>query len=935
MNAAAEKKILDKEPLYLVDGSSFIFRAYHALPPLTNPQGVPVNAVLGFANMLTKLLTDQNAHCVAVIFDAARANYRNDIYPDYKANRSETPEDLVPQFPLIRDAVRAFNLPCIELEGYEADDLIATYARLAREAGRKAIIVSSDKDLMQLINDDVTMFDAMKNKMIGHDEVIEKFGLPPKNVVDIQALSGDSVDNVPGVPGIGVKTAAQLIEEYGDLETLLERAHEIKQNKRRENLIEFKEQALISKQLVRLEDHAPVPVAIDDFEVKPDPDKLVGFLKEQGFRTTLARIESQLLTHQEKRETLIQTHQDADELRESYACVETAEDLQHWVDAAMDAGIVAFDTETTSLTPAMAKLVGVSLCVTPGKACYIPLGHITQETGDTDLFAAPTHDEKDPERPARKQIPMDKALAILKPMLESEAVLKIAHNTKYDLQMFYHHGINVHPVTDTMLLSYVVDGTAHGHGMDELSQTFLGHTPMSFKELAGTGKNQKTFDQIDINDATAYAAEDADMTRRLYDLFYPRLPQEKLTTLYERIERPLIPVIARMEWEGIKVDPLILKQMSADFEQKLGDLETAIHKQAGHEFNIASPKQMGEVLFGEMGLPGGKKSKTGAYSTAQNVLEPLAAQGHKIVEDILEWRGLAKLKSTYTDALQDQINPRTGRIHTSFSMAVTNTGRLSSSDPNLQNSPIRTEDGRKIRTAFIAESGNKIVAIDYSQIELRLVAEMAGIEALKKAFQNNQDIHASTASKVFNTPLDEVSSELRRQAKAINFGIIYGISGWGLAKQLGTDPGTANEIIKNYLAQLPELQTFMDSQKAFAKKHGYVETLLGRKCTISGINDKNFSVRGFAERQAINAPLQGTAADIIKKAMVKIDAVIRDENWPVKMLLQVHDELIFEIPEGDIDTYVPRIKDIMENIVPLSVPLTVEAGVGDNWAQAH
>ncbi|MBK66545.1 MAG: DNA polymerase I, partial [Rickettsiales bacterium] len=806
----------------------------------------------------------------------------------------------------------------------------------ASEAGQEVIIVSSDKDLMQLINDKVSMFDAMKNKTIGRDEVIEKFGLGPEFVIDIQALAGDSVDNVPGVPGIGVKTAAQLLEEFGDLETLLENAHTIKQNKRRENLIEFAEEARLSKKLVRLEDEVPVPLPLDELHINaPDPEKLLEFLTEQGFKSTISRIQNQLGLHAEGRSALLDNanaNDNADEEAE-YICIEDLETLKKWCDEAKQAGIVAVDTETTSLTPSEADLIGVSMSIHSGKAAYIPLGH-KQKNVEMGLDLGGKNEEGESSK-KYNQIPLEKALEVLKPMLEDESILKIAHNMKYDAQIFMQHDINVSPIDDTMLLSYVVDGTKHGHGLDALSEEFLGHTNISFKEIAGTGKNQKTFDEISIDQAIDYAAEDADMTRRLHSLFKPRIAQEKMASLYEDIERPLVNVLANMEFKGIKIDPLILKEMSNSFEKQLNELEEAIHKEAGTTFNVGSPKQLGEVLFGQMGLEGGKKSKSGTYSTAQNVLEPLAEQGHEIVQDVLEWRGLAKLKSTYTDALPNQINPKTGRVHTSFSMTTTNTGRLSSSDPNLQNIPIRTENGKKIRTAFIAEDGYKLVSMDYSQVELRLVAEMAGVETLKQAFLNDQDIHALTASHVFDTPLDQVSSDLRRKAKAINFGIIYGISGYGLAKQIGGDAGEANRYIKDYLARFPELDKFMEDQKEFARKHGYVKTLYGRHCVVNGIKDKNFSIRSFAERQAINAPIQGTAADIMKKAMIEVHKTIEDQDLPVKMLLQIHDELIFEIKEDDVERCVSLLKDVMENVCKLSIPLSVDAGIGDNWAQAH
>ncbi len=939
MNAAAqkEKNIISKEPLYLVDGFGFIFRAFHALPPLTNPHGVPVNAVMGFCNMLAKLLTDKNAHSVAVIFDASGSTFRNELYSEYKANRGETPEDLIPQFGLIKEAVNAFNLPSLEVSGYEADDLIATYARMATEQGRDTIIVSSDKDLMQLINDNVTMFDAMKNRMIGHQEVFEKFGVYPDKVVDIQALAGDSSDNIPGVPGIGVKTAALLIEEYDNLENLLHHAHEIKQNKRRENLIEFADNARLSMKLVTLDDQVPVPCTLDEIDAyKPDNNKLVEFLKEHGFKTTLARLESRLNFHAENREMLMSdaVHQDAEK---KYSIVNTMADLDTWIKAIKHRGYVAIDTETDGLTPSQAKLVGISLCVEPGTACYIPLQHQTKDVETGFNFDAPKDDSKDNESDNEviPQLALKNVMTALKPILEDQSILKIGHNIKFDLQLFYQHDVQPAPVDDTLLISYITDGTKHSHSMDNLCKLYFGHAPISFKEIAGTGKKQKTFDQIDIKIAAEYAAEDADYTMRLYNLLKPRLAEEQMMTIYQRVDRPLAEVIARMEHKGIKIDPIMLRNMSTDFGQKLDVLERKIHEQAEQSFNIASPKQLGEVLFDAMGIPSGKKSKTGAWSTAQSVLEPLAQQGHKIVQDVLEWRGLAKLKSTYTDALQNQIGILSGRVHTSFSMAATSTGRLASSDPNIQNIPIRTEEGRKIREAFIAEKGYKIASIDYSQVELRLAAELAGIESLKQAFRDGVDIHTHTASQVFDTPIDEVSNDLRRKAKAINFGIIYGISGWGLAKQIGADAVDANAYIKQYMARFPELEIYMESQKEFARKHGYVLTHMGRKCFMSGINDKNFSVRGFAERQAINAPLQGTAADIIKKAMIEIDRRIETENWPVKMLLQIHDELIFEIDENHVESYVAQIKDIMENVVSFSIPLIAEAGIGDNWAEAH
>ena len=930
--------------LFLIDGSGFIFRAYHALPPLNRPDGTPVNAVLGFTNMLVKLVTDMHVPNIAVIFDAARKNFRNDIYADYKANRSETPEDLIPQFPLIRAATEAFSIPGIELDGYEADDLIATYARLAREKGWPVTIVSSDKDLMQLVRDGVRMMDPMKNKFMGEAEVIEKFGVTPDKVVDVQALAGDSIDNVPGVPGIGLKTAAQLIAEYGDLETLLARAGEIKQNKRRENLIAFAEQARISKKLVALDAHVSPPLPVEDLKiVHPDREKLFGFLKEQGFRSVLARLEKQFGTGQSAGSnddalaavpaTATDDSALAPEGNASYELVQDKAALQKWIDRAIEKGHVAIDTETTSLTPAMAELVGISLSTEKGNGCYIPLGH-RDPKGYSESFDF-SMSEKKADTPALRQIPLERALEMLRPMLEDPSVLKIGHNIKYDLQMFLAHGIRVAPIDDTMLLSYVLDGSRHGHGMDELAKTFLDYNTIPYKEVAGSGKSQVTFDLVPLDKALTYAAEDADVTLQLHKLFKPRLPSEQMTTVYETLERPLVPLIAEMEFTGIKVDPQILKRMSNDFAKKIMALEKSIHEAAGQSFNIGSPKQLGDVLFGAMGLEGGRKTKTGSYSTGADVLEELAGQ-HPIIDSILEWRGLSKLKSTYADALPEAINPKTGRVHTSFSLAGTNTGRLSSSDPNLQNIPIRTEDGRKIREAFVPEDGYTLLSVDYSQVELRLAAELADIKQLKQAFHDGVDIHAATASQVFGVPMSEMTPDIRRNAKAINFGIIYGISGFGLAKQLGISTQEAGDYIKQYLARFPELKKFMDDAKEYARQHGYVKTLYGRKCFVRGINDKNPAMRSFAERQAINAPLQGTAADIMKRAMIALKPALAAEKLGARMLLQVHDELLFEVPVAEKDATEALVKRVMESAgCGLGVPLVVEAGWGDNWAEAH
>ncbi|MCB9989937.1 MAG: DNA polymerase I [Rhodospirillales bacterium] len=934
MAQTAEKIMDDQEDgeLYLVDGSGFIFRAYYAMaygrsgPAMTNPKGEPVSAVFGFTNMLLKMLNDYHAPYMAVIFDAARANFRNDIYPDYKANRDETPEDLIPQFPLIRKATEAFDIPAIELEGYEADDLIAAYTRLARAQGKKVVIVSSDKDLMQLVGDGVRMLDPMKGSFIGPEQVVEKFGVTPDKVVDVQALAGDATDNVPGVPGIGIKTAAQLINEYGSLETLLARAAEIRQPKRREALVDHAEMARISEKLVRLDENAPVPVPLEELKTHdPEKPELMAFLQEQGFKSIITRLGGTTVEGTEGAAAIAEDKPDTlpPVSHNQYTLIDDLETLQQWIDKAYETGLLAVDTETTGLTPARAELVGICISPALGSGAYIPLGH----KQETDLLGGQKDD--------LKQLRMEDAIKALKPVLEDPSVLKIGHNMKYDWQMLAQHGIHTAPCDDTMLLSYVLDGTEHGHGMDELSELFCGHKPIKYEEVAGKGKNAVTFDYVPLDKALDYAAEDAEITLRLHHIFKPRLAQEKMASVYEDIERPLIPVIAQMEMAGIKVDPAHLKAMSSEFGKKLATLEEQIHALAGHPFNVGSPKQTGAVLFDEMGIEGGKKTKTGDWSTTADILEKLAAQGYEIVEKILEWRQLSKLKSTYTDALPEQINPKTGRIHTSFHMTGTSTGRLASSDPNLQNIPIRTEEGRKIREAFIAEDGYVLLSVDYSQVELRLAAALAGVDALKNAFKDGVDIHALTASQVFGVPLEEVSPELRRQAKAVNFGIIYGISGWGLAKQLGCEPGEASEFIRKYLARFSEIQDYMESKKDEARKHGFVKTLYGRKCTIKNINNKMQNVRMGAERQAINAPLQGTAADILKKAMAKMPRALEEAGLNAKMLLQVHDELIFEVPEAELDQTTALVQSVMETIVDVGVPLEAEAGHGKNWATAH
>ncbi|SDD36100.1 DNA polymerase I [Kordiimonas lacus] len=918
--------------LYLIDGSGYIFRAYHAMAyskrPLTRGDGTPVGAVYGFSNMIMKLLRDlsdaERPSHLAVIFDASGKTFRNDIYPEYKAHRPPAPEDLIPQFPIIREATEAFGLPSIEMLGYEADDLIATYTKQAREKGWKVTIVSSDKDLMQLLDAETDMFDTMKNKRTRAEDVPEKFGVGPDRVVDVQALAGDSADNVPGVPGIGVKTAAQLIDEYGDLDTLLSRAGEIKQNKRRENLIEFAEQARVSRQLVTLERDVPIEAQLDSFEVKdPDPATLVQFLDAQDFRSLKAKVISAWdgdIPEDVVTETVTVE-------KATYECVTEMDALKAWIKKAYDIGHVAVDTETTGLNPAKADLVGISLSVEPGKACYIPVGH---GANSDDLLS---------EMP--KQIAKADVIEALKLLMEDLAVLKIGQNLKYDMSILAREGINLYPIDDTMLMSYALDAGKHGHGMDELAGIHLDMTPISFKEVAGTGKNQITFDKVPLDKATDYAAEDADITLRLWHVLKPRLAKEKVTTVYETLERPMAAVLSAMEREGIKVDGSVLNKLSNEFAVGIERLDREIQDLAGRPFNVNSPKQLGEVLFDDMGLEGGKKSsKTGAWQTNVDVLEKLAAEGHEMPAKVMEYRQFSKLKSTYTDSLQNEVNPRTGRVHTSYHLAATTTGRLSSNDPNLQNIPIRTEEGRKIRRAFVPENGNILIAADYSQIELRVLAHMADIDALKQAFEDGTDIHAMTASEVFGVPIEGMDPMVRRQAKAINFGIIYGISAFGLARQLGISRGDAQGYIDAYFERFPGIRRYMDTTIDFAREHGYVETLFGRKCHITALTDKNPMKRGFGERAAINAPIQGTAADILRRAMVRMPAALENAGLTdVKMLLQVHDELVFEAPEGRDEKAIPVIEEVMANacqpVLDLSVPLVVDSGIGKNWQEAH
>ncbi|HWD27442.1 MAG TPA: DNA polymerase I [Rhizomicrobium sp.] len=952
--------------LYLVDGSGYLFRAYHALPPLTRKSdGLPVGAVSGYCNMMWKLLEDMKgadapSH-LAVVFDAGAVTFRNAIYDRYKANRPPPPDDLIPQFPLVRDATRAFGVSCVEMDGFEADDLIATYARLAREAGARCTIISSDKDLMQLVEDGkVELYDTMKNKRIASAEVMEKFGVPPSKVIEVQALAGDSVDNVPGVRGIGIKTAAELINQYGDLETLLSKATEIKQPKRRETLIENAENARISKKLVTLDDNAKIPETPDQFAVhEPDPKELIAYLKGMEFNSITRRVAAHFQIEDVEaiaptvepsataaNRVLKEAEKEAPKTAlsevgavpgrdailkpidlEAYKTVATLKDLDAWIARAREEGVVCVDTETTGLDPMTAGLCGVSLAVAPGEACYVPCGH---RKGDgLDLGAA-----DDLVQMTEKDV-----LARLKPLLEDPSILKIAQNLKFDYIMFAQRGVFVAPYEDTMLISYVLDGGLHGHGMDELSELHLSHTPIAFADVAGKGKDKITFDCVPIKAATRYSGEDADVTLRLWLLLKARLPAQGKTSVYETLERPLISVLADMERNGVMIDPDLLRRLSNDFAKTQAKMETEIHKLAGQAFNIGSPKQLGDILFGKFKLEGGRKTKTGAWSTDSDVLEDVAAQGHPIAKMVLEWRGLAKLRGTYTDALPTYINAATGRVHTSYSMGATSTGRLASTEPNLQNIPVRTEEGRRIRQAFIAPKGFKLISADYSQIELRLLAHIADIPQLKQAFADDLDIHAMTASEIFQVPIKGMPAETRRRAKAINFGIVYGISAFGLANQLSIPRGEADDYIKKYFQRFPGIRDYMETTKQFARDHGYVETLFGRRVHIREIKSPVPGFRGGAERAAINAPIQGTAADIIRRAMVRMPDALAKKKLKAKMLLQVHDELIFEAPDAEVEKVRDVARTVMEKAalpaVELSVPLTVDARAAQNWDDAH
>ncbi|HWM45795.1 MAG TPA: DNA polymerase I [Xanthobacteraceae bacterium] len=999
--------------VFLVDGSSYIFRAYHALPPLTRKSdGLQLNAVYGFCNMLWKLLRDMKPEekptHLAVVFDKSEKTFRTELYPDYKAHRPDPPDDLIPQFAFIREAVRAFDLPCLEQAGFEADDLIATYVREACATGASATIVSSDKDLMQLVSDCVIMYDTMKDKKIGIPEVIEKFGVPPEKVIDVQSLIGDSTDNVPGVPGIGVKTAAQLIGEYGDLDTLLKRASEIKQDKRRQALIENADKARLSRTLVTLDDRVKLDVPLADLAVhEPDYKRLVAFLKAMEFTTLTRRVaefaeidagqiepdpklrggaavqaaeqaEAQRgaparasarkspssaspapglpLAGGGMRETARKAQEavsgangaaigsphdvakarlDAARAikveRGGYKIVRTLPELRAFIETAQDTGVVAIDVSATSEDPMQAELCGVSLAVAPNEACYVPLSHKTGGEADgKGLFGGARAGDQLDERDALRE---------LRPLLEDRSVLKVAHNLKFDVQMFALRGIDLNPADDIMLMSYVLDAGRSAHGLETLAERVLNHRTIDYGELAGTGKSRVDFDQLPVEKAAEYAAESADMALRLWQVLKARAVAEHMSNVYEQLERPLVPVLARMERRGISIDRNELSRLSGDFSQKAAGLEAEIQDLAGEPVNPGSPKQLGDILFGKMGLPGGTKTKTGAWSTHARTLEELAEQGHPLPQKILEWRQVSKLKSTYTDALPGFVNPTTHRVHTCYALAATTTGRLSSSEPNLQNIPIRTEEGRKIRRAFVADKGNRLMSADYSQIELRLLAEIADIPALKQAFKDGLDIHAMTASEMFGVPVKGMPGEIRRRAKAINFGIIYGISAFGLAAQLGIPREEASAYIKKYFERFPGIRDYMEETKAFCKKNGYVTTLFGRKCHYPDISAPNPSVRAFNERAAINARLQGTAADIIRRAMVRMDEALAKKKLSAQMLLQVHDELVFEVPENEVEKTLPVVRQVMEQAplpaVALSVPLHVDARAAGNWDEAH
>ncbi|RAI58067.1 DNA polymerase I [Roseicella frigidaeris] len=935
--------------LVLVDGSGYIFRAFHALPPMTRPDGTPVNAVYGFTQMLSRFLTDHRGSHLAVVFDASRTTFRNEIFPDYKAHRPDPPPELVPQFALIREATAAFGVACIEQQGFEADDMIAAYARQFTAEGGEVTIVSSDKDLMQLVRPGVQMLDPIKQKPIREAEVEEKFGVPPAKVPDVQALAGDPTDNVPGVPGIGIKTAAQLITEYGDLETLLEKAGGIKQPKRREALVGHADKARLSKRLVTLDEAAPLTLPVEELAVRPpEPRTLAQFLQTQGFRSVLARMglgEAAGDAGSRARNSAVAAHAAAAAATRAapaepdagkapfgpYETVTTLAALEPWIAEARAAGLVALDTETDSLNALRARLVGICLATAPGRACYIPLRHVAPGNPQADMLSEPVA--------APEQIPFDQAIEALRPLLTDRSVLKLLQNAKYDLEVLCraeNGGIAVTPVDDTMLISYALEAGRHGHGMDELSVLHLGHKPMGFDEVTGTGRARISFDRVPLDKATAYAAEDADVTLRLWQVLRPRLLPEGALALYEQVERRMVAVLRDMELAGIKVDGAELARIGEDFSGRMAALEQEIHGLAGRPFNVGSPKQLGEILFDEMKLPGGKRSKaSGAWGTDASVLEELAVQGVPLARKVLDWRQLSKLKSTYVDGLTAAIDPRDGRVHTDFAMAVAATGRLSSTEPNLQNIPIRTEEGARIRRAFVAEAGHLLLSADYSQIELRLLAHLADVPALREAFEKGEDIHARTAADIFRLAPGTVDREARRRAKTINFGIIYGMSAFGLASRLGIPPVEARGIIDAYFGQYPGIRDAMERLKEKARLQGYVSTSFGRKLWIPDIGARDMVRRAGAERAAINAPFQGGAAEIIKRAMVRVPGALREAGLSGRMLLQVHDELVFEVPEAEVEATAALVRAVMEGVVTLRVPLAVEVGTGRSWAEAH
>ena len=923
-------KIKKTDHFYLIDGSGYIFRAYYALPPLTRKSdGLPTGAVSGFCSMLFKLLEDSKSNenlqkptHFAVIFDSARKTFRNEIYSDYKANRSEAPDDLAPQFEYIRKSVLAFNLPSVELINYEADDLIATYVDQILKAGAKVTIVSSDKDLMQLYKKGVRIFDPMKNKFINQEDVINKFGVDPSKVIDVQALAGDSSDNVPGVPGIGVKTAAELINKYGTLEKLLKSTHEIKQNKRRETLTENKDKALISKELVTLKHDAPVDRELSEFKLTEiDKDKLYEFLREMEFNRLLSSVisaygEPNLQNSTSEKKNTIVTSKPIN--NKSYQLITNENEIEEWTKEAEAIGEIAVDTETDSLDPHQANLVGISLSTKLGKACYIPIGH--KSKGCLNKI---------------------EVLKKIKSTLEDPSIKKIGQNIKFDFIIFYRNGITLNSMEDTMLMSYVLDAGKNRHNMDTLSEIHLNHKTIKFKELVGTGKKEINFSEVEIEKAKDYAAEDADITYRLYKKFYKSLKSEKLINIYEIFEKPLIKILAFMEIKGIKVNNKFLKSLSLKFGKKIEKIQKNIFNISKKKFNIASPKQLGEIIYNDLKITGLKKTKKGSFATSAAVLEDLAFKGHDFAKLVLDWRQLSKLKNTYSDSLPEYLNPNTKRVHTSFLLAATTTGRLASSDPNLQNIPIKSDDGRDIRKAFIAEKDNVLISADYNQIEMRILADLADVKELKKAFKNKEDIHSLTASQIFNVDIKKIDKDQRRKAKAINFGIIYGISQYGLAKQINVSNYEAEEFLHSYFAKFPEIKIYMDNTIKFCRKSGYVNNIFGRRSHFNSINDKNYNIRNFQERAAINAPIQGSASEIMRLAMIRLDEKLNQQkSVKCKMLLQIHDELIFEVRKSEINKMIKIIKDEMVSVTnsdyhSFSIPLTVDINSGDNWGELH